>query len=74
VHGKKLEAILSKYAKCPDFRWVQEEPENMGAWEFIRDYLPKASYVGRDRSPVVATGSYRQHKQELQHFMDKAFA
>jgi 2-oxoglutarate dehydrogenase E1 component len=73
VHTLKLEAILSKYANCSDFRWVQEEPENMGAWEFIRDYLPKATYVGRARSPVVATGSYRQHKQELEHFMDKAF-
>ncbi len=73
VHAKKLEVITSKYAKCLDLRWVQEEPENMGAWEFIRDYLPKAIYVGRERSAVVATGSYRQHKQEVEHFMDKAF-
>lgn len=73
IHQKKLDAILSKYAHCLDLRWVQEEPENMGAWEFIRDYLPKATYVGRDRSPVVATGSYRQHKQELEQFMNKAF-
>jgi 2-oxoglutarate dehydrogenase E1 component len=73
LHAKKWEAVIAKYAKCPDFRWVQEEPENMGAWEFIRGYLPKAKYVGRPRSPVVATGSSRQHKLELKQFMDKAF-
>lgn len=71
VHQVKLDAILSRYKQV---RWVQEEPENMGAWEFIRAYLPKETrYVGRERSAVTATGSFKQHKSELDHFMNEAF-
>ncbi len=73
IHQGKLDAILSKYANCSDRRWVQEEPENMGAWEFIRTYLQGAIYVGRGRSAVTATGSHRQHKQEFEQFITRAF-
>jgi len=74
VHEKKLAEILAKYKDCADMRWVQEEPQNMGAWEFIHPYLPKnIRYVGRVRSGVTATGSFKQHKQELDQFMKEAF-
>jgi 2-oxoglutarate dehydrogenase E1 component len=80
IHEKKLSKIISSTAGCKDFRWVQEEPQNMGAWEFIHPHiqalLPKGAslrYVGRERSAVTATGSMRQHKQELDHFMNEAF-
>jgi 2-oxoglutarate dehydrogenase E1 component len=73
MHQKKLDEIFNKY-KGAEFRWVQEEPENMGAWEFVRAYLPeKTSYVGRPRSAVTATGSLRQHKQEFDQFCNEAF-
>lgn len=73
MQQKKLEEIVAKYSQCGIFRWVQEEPKNMGAWEFIQKYLPRANYVGREPSAVTATGSYNQHKQELEQFMNKAF-
>jgi len=80
VHEEKLRALLMSASSCKDFRWVQEEPQNMGAWEFIQPHiealLPKGAalrYVGRDRSAVTATGSLRQHKVELDHFMNEAF-
>ncbi|MDE3045388.1 MAG: 2-oxoglutarate dehydrogenase E1 component [Verrucomicrobiota bacterium] len=70
LHEAKLKAALPS---CNDICWVQEEPENMGAWEFIRDFLPSARYVGRARSSVTATGSFKQHKEELNHFLQEAF-
>jgi 2-oxoglutarate dehydrogenase E1 component len=80
IHEEKLRALLQSAGSCKDFRWVQEEPENMGAWEFIQPHLdellPKEAtlrYVGRARSAVTATGSFRQHKVELDHFMNEAF-
>jgi 2-oxoglutarate dehydrogenase complex dehydrogenase (E1) component-like enzyme len=49
--------------------WVQEEPENMGAWEFIR--TPLQSLIGdlplqviaRPRSSSPAEGSAARHTQ-----------
>lgn len=80
VHQKKLKNLFSSYASCGDICWVQEEPQNMGAWEFIRsqliELLPKSAsfrYIGRERNAVTATGSFKQHKKEFDHFMNEAF-
>ncbi len=80
LHEVKMKNLFSRVNGCKDFRWVQEEPENMGAWEFIHPHieavLPKGAslrYVGRERSAVTATGSTRQHKLELDRFMNEAF-
>lgn len=80
VHQKKLAALLARYSQCQDICWVQEEPENMGAWEFIQPHLQSLlgqgvslRYVGRARNAVTATGSFRQHKKESEQFMNEAF-
>ena len=51
--------------------WAQEEPENMGAWHFVRDKIEDAAvkpvkYVGRVASSSTATGSGKRHQQEQQ--------
>jgi 2-oxoglutarate dehydrogenase E1 component len=78
LQRQKLEALFK--TAPPDIRWVQEEPQNMGPWEFLRGelqaLLPKSvtlRYVGRQRSDVTATGSFQQHKQEWDRFMQEAF-
>lgn len=80
LHEAKLKKLLADTGSCKDFRWVQEEPQNMGAWDYIHSpltaLLPKEAalrYVGRERSAVTATGSQTQHKIELEHFMNEAF-
>lgn len=79
-HRKKFEQIISRYTQCKDFRWVQEEPQNMGPAEYIQPLiqssLPKGAvlrYVGRVRSAATATGSHKKHAEELDQFMKEAF-
>jgi 2-oxoglutarate dehydrogenase E1 component len=60
-------------------RWVQEEPENMGAWGFVRDRLARAgrrpvTVVARPESASTATGSQTVHEREQAALLDAAFA
>ena len=78
--AEELKRILGRYAEAESFYWVQEETENRGAWPFVcyREelFMPagrRLSYVGRGPSPSPATGSHRQHTEELQTLLDKAF-
>lgn len=32
-------SIISEYKNAEEFVWCQEEPKNMGAWSFIKDYI-----------------------------------
>ena len=36
-----IKAILDRYAKAREVVWLQEEPENMGAWNFVHGRLHK---------------------------------
>ncbi len=60
--------------------WVQEEPWNMGAWQFVSMRLPcflgesrPIRYAGRDEAASPATGSYKQHAHEQTEVLDRAF-
>ncbi|MBS0621843.1 MAG: 2-oxoglutarate dehydrogenase E1 component [Verrucomicrobia bacterium] len=73
-NDKKLQELLKKYSGYEQLLWVQEEPQNMGAWEFIRPLLGNdAHYVGRARSASPATGSPKKHKAQLEALMDGVF-
>ncbi|HSX25412.1 MAG TPA: 2-oxoglutarate dehydrogenase E1 component [Chlamydiales bacterium] len=79
LHIEKLKKTIAKYKGFTECFWVQEEPENMGAWNFIgpylQAYLPKGillQYAGRAASPTTATGSHMKHKQEQQSLLDQA--
>ncbi len=75
-----LEQILAGYpAETPAY-WVQEEPENMGAWRYMRvnfgeKLLGKYPFSGvyRDASASPATGSAMSHKKEQEELLVKAF-
>ena len=71
--------IFKKYSKTKDIRWVQEEPRNMGAWNFalerIQKILPKScklNYVGRLPSASPAAGVYQMHLAEKDLFLRQA--
>jgi 2-oxoglutarate dehydrogenase E1 component len=72
LHLEKISKLLGKYK---EIRWVQDEPQNMGAWEYLRLALAEypLRYFGRERSGATATGSHKQHLLEQERFMNEAF-
>jgi 2-oxoglutarate dehydrogenase E1 component len=70
----ELQAVLAKYSRKQEVCWVQEEPQNRGAWSFteprLRKMLPDTlvNYVGREAAASPATGSMKEHLQEEREF------
>jgi 2-oxoglutarate dehydrogenase E1 component len=61
--------------KYRDVVWVQEEPENMGAWPFVRTRFPCGMRcVSRPPSSSPAAGSAARHREEQQALLARAFA
>ena len=78
---KHLEGILKKYKNLEEIVWVQEEPQNMGGWNFVRgrfsDILKEKhslSYVGRKNSGTPAEGSGKAHETEQKRILEAAFS
>ncbi len=76
----ELNQILASYPKVKVFCWVQEEPENQGAYHFVRDrigsLLPKQAswrYVGRKEGASPATGLAKIHLKEQDDIVARAF-
>lgn len=73
--AKKLFAALARFSRLKEILWVQEEPQNMGAWTYIRgrwEHPLPLRYVGREASASPATGSYKCHKKQLKSFLEEA--
>jgi 2-oxoglutarate dehydrogenase E1 component len=70
----ELEKIHLKYNK-PDIFWVQEEPENMGAWLFILSELRSLNIqvVCREASAATASGSTKDSSYKQQLIIDQVF-
>jgi 2-oxoglutarate decarboxylase len=71
-----LDAEIAKYPSA-EIYWVQEEPDNMGAWTFVFQRLQhhdcKIELVSRRGSGSPAVGSKTIHVQEQEELMDAAF-
>lgn len=72
--------LEKKYSSVKEIIWVQEEPQNMGAWNFIRprfvdllDGKAKVRYLGRKHSGTTAEGSAKAHKIEQTRILEEAF-
>jgi len=73
---RKIQAILKKYNKAKDYIWVQEEPENMGAWSFILQCLGKLvpiKLVSRRLSAAPASGSSKKFIKRQELILNKVF-
>ena len=55
--------------------WVQEEPENMGAWTYILSRLNKhnISVISRKKSASTASGSPKYSKLRQEKLIYKVF-
>jgi 2-oxoglutarate dehydrogenase E1 component len=74
---KALVTELSRFKKA-DIVWCQEEPQNMGAWNFIAPRIAGLvgsliGYAGREESASTATGSSGKHKEQQAALIKQAF-
>ncbi|WP_236974395.1 2-oxoglutarate dehydrogenase E1 component [Membranihabitans maritimus] len=72
---KQLEEIRTKYSKA-EFYWIQEEPENMGAWMFVNYHLAKWNLkrISREAGASPATGFKKIHDEQQERLVQDAFA
>ena len=74
----ELVAVLNKYRRVSEVSWVQEEPQNRGAWTFVQPYLRAmlpdvlVSYHGREAAASPATGSAAMHEAEERELISSA--
>ena len=60
---------FESFANYEDVVWLQEEPRNRGAWDFVRSPIASivktgVRYIGRPRSPSPASGSNWLHRRQ----------
>ena len=71
--------IIAKYSNATEIVWLQEEPQNMGAWNHIKGHLfsryddsHEVRLVSRQESASPATGVLAVHQAELHDLMKSA--
>ena len=76
----QINDVLNGYPNAKEVVWLQEEPENMGAWHFVENIIWRLKdrgydlrHVSRVESGSPATGSKAVHDQELTELMDSTF-
>ncbi|MBA4346657.1 MAG: multifunctional oxoglutarate decarboxylase/oxoglutarate dehydrogenase thiamine pyrophosphate-binding subunit/dihydrolipoyllysine-residue succinyltransferase subunit, partial [Microbacterium sp.] len=74
----ELRAALGRYPNA-EVVWVQDEPENQGAWPFLaletqKRGMPAMRVVSRHASASPATGSSKRSAQEHADIMDAALS
>ena len=84
--AKELAAQLAAYPADADIRFVQDEPENQGAWWFLQQHLPEAvaaflpgyqlrmTGVTRPAASAPSVGSLKVHRQQQEELMARALA
>ncbi|WP_423148929.1 2-oxoglutarate dehydrogenase E1 component [Rubrolithibacter danxiaensis] len=74
---EQLKTIREKYTKAKEYIWVQEEPENMGAWPYfarkLRNIDLDLKVISRKESSSTATGYAKQHVAQQLYIVGKAF-
>jgi 2-oxoglutarate dehydrogenase E1 component len=75
-----LGEVFDAYPAVRDIVWLQEEPENMGAWEFMRPLIEEMiggrcplRYIGRARSGSPSEGSAAWHQLNQKVLVEQAF-
>ena len=73
--AEQMRAVIAKYAKAERFIWVQEEPLNMGAWQYIAMNFTDVKWevIARPASGAPATGSSKRSANQQIAIIEKAF-
>jgi 2-oxoglutarate dehydrogenase E1 component len=70
--------VIERYPSLSEVLWVQEEPENMGGWDFVRPSLEglvgssRLAVLARPRSSSPAEGSAARYAQTQSQLIRKA--
>lgn len=83
LHTEKLTQIATRYSKANVFAWVQEEPCNMGGYQYIQNDIIQAIntknqnnrqllYFGRSRRATPAVGFEKLHHKEQRQVITAA--
>ena len=74
-----IAAEIARYAHADDVVWAQEEPENQGSWDFVRDRLKAAlrpsqrlAYAGRPTMAAPSGGDYHRHLERQKELVESA--
>ncbi|MDR5727202.1 MAG: 2-oxoglutarate dehydrogenase E1 component, partial [Terriglobia bacterium] len=76
----ELRAAIEAHPDANDIVWVQEEPENMGAYSFVLPRLRELAFdrqvrsVKRSAAASPATGSAKAHAMEQKTLIDLALS
>ena len=72
--------VVSRYPSAREVVWLQEEPENMGAWTFVHGRLHRLlrdghalRHVSRPGSASPASGSQTVHQREQADLLERTF-
>ena len=74
----KVEEIISRFPNAKQLVWAQEEPQNMGSWNFALPYLlemakeEEVTYVGRVHRASPAEGDGDTYKVEQARIIEEA--
>lgn len=76
-----LRAVLAAYPNVREVVWLQEEPQNMGAWAYMLQRLPALlpagvplRYLGRPERASPAEGTLELHMVEQERIIAAAFS
>ena len=75
----QIRDVIARYSSAREVVWLQEEPENMGAWSFMHSRLHRIlrddyrlRHVSRAESGSPATGSGAMHQLEQDDLLRRA--
>ncbi|WP_454005150.1 2-oxoglutarate dehydrogenase E1 component [Alcaligenes sp. Marseille-Q7550] len=78
---KSFQAELHKYANAKEVIWVQDEPQNQGAWFYVQHHIyenmtegQKLGYAGRPASASPAVGYLAKHQEQQKALIEQAYA
>jgi len=84
--ARELATELARYPHVSDVRYVQDEPENQGAWWFLQLYLPEAiaaflpgyrlamTGITRPAASAPSVGSTKVHLEQEADLLSRALA
>src|SRR5690606_11763130 len=76
-----IDAVVARYPNATEIFWLQEEPENMGPWNFVKGRLyerfeqsHRIQRVSRFESGSPATGSVGIPARDQAELIERALA